>query len=112
MEFVLTGFHQTDNVRRYVFQGVAEDRKPSEFSVGVDLALIYKHRIPMQELPLLCRSLLEGSSRRDSGVLMFTEKDMLGYASRRAAAQELAERRRRGHHRPPVPSRAKTGGSR
>ena len=111
MEFVLTGFHQEDNIRRYRFQGIANDRKRSEFTVGVDLALIRKHRIPMQELPLLCRGLLEIRPPGDpANALTYTEKDMLGYASRRAAEQELAEHKRRGHHRPPLPNRmAKNG---
>jgi hypothetical protein len=42
--------------------------------------------------------------------MMYTEKDMLGYAVRRAAEQEVAEQKKRGHHRPPLPNRAaKTG---
>ncbi len=106
MEFVLTGFRQDNNVRRYTFQGIADDRKRSEFTVGVDLALIRKHRIPMQELPLLCRCLLQGQPLDEvAGPLMFTENDMLGYSSRRAAEQEVAEQKKRGHHRPPLPGR-------
>jgi hypothetical protein len=112
MEFVLTGFRQDNNVRRYTFQGIADDRKRSEFTVGVDLALVRKHRIPMQELPLLCRGLLEGRSEGEpSSAFMFTEKEMLGYATRRAAEQELAEQKRRGHHRPPLPGRAVKNGN-
>jgi hypothetical protein len=111
MEFMLTGFRQDNNVRRYTFQGVDEDRKRSEFTVGVDLSLVRKHRIPMQELPLLCRGLLQGRPLEEAAApLMYTEKDMLGYAVRRAAEQEVAEQKKRGHHRPPLPNRAaKTG---
>jgi len=98
MEFVLTGFRQDNNVRRYTFQGISDDRKRSEFTVGVDLALIRKHRIPMQELPLLCRGLLQVQPLEEAaGPLMFTEKDMLGYANDRAAAQEVADQKRRAH---------------
>src|SRR5579862_1854925 len=103
MEFVLTGFRQDANVRRYTFQGISDDRTRSEFSVGVDLGLIRKHRIPMQELPLLCRGLLQGQPAEDAvGPLMFTENDMLGCASRRAAEQEVADQKKRNHHRPPL----------
>lgn len=118
MEFVLTGFRQDNNVRRYTFQGVDADRKRSEFTVGVDLSLVRKYRIPMQELPLLCRGVLQAGLFQEAAApliyseLMYTEKDMLGYTVRRAAEQEVAEQKRRTHHRPPLPNRAaKTGDS-
>jgi len=107
MEFMLTGFRQDNNVRRYTFQGIDEDRKRSEFTVGVDLSLVRKHRIPMQELPLLCRGLLQGRPLEEAAdPLMYTEKDMLGYTVRRAAEQEIADQKKRNHHRPPLPNRA------
>lgn len=110
MEFMLTGFRQDNNVRRYTFQGIDADRKRSEFTVGVDLSLVRKHRIPMQELPLLCRGLLQGRPLGDAAPLMYTEKDMLGYTVKRAAEREVAEQKKRSHHRPPLPNRAaKTG---
>ena len=72
MEFMLTGFRQDNNVRRYTFQGIDTDRKRSEFTVGVDLSLVRKYRIPMQELPLLCRGVLQSrslaGSRRSANV--------------------------------------------
>jgi|SRR5579871_898977 len=107
MEFMLTGFRQDENVRRYTFQGVDADRKRSEFTVGVDLSLVRKHRIPMQELPLLCRGVLQGRPSEEAAVpLMYTEKDMLGYTVKRAAEREAAEQKKRTHPRPPLPNRA------
>jgi hypothetical protein len=112
MEFMLTGFRQDNNVRRYTFQGVDADRKRSEFTVGVDLSLVRKHRIPMQELPLLCRGVLQAGLLQEAvAPLMYTEKDMLGYTVKRAAEQEVAEQKKRGHHRPPLPNRAAKSGS-
>ena len=102
MEFVLTGFRQNNNVRQYSFQAIAADRTRSVVKIGADLSLMRKHNIPLQELPLLCRRLLEGSSEmpKTQG-LMFTEQDMLGYAKDRASA-ELAAGLKRKKHRPPV----------
>jgi hypothetical protein len=106
MEFVLTGFRQEINVRQYTFEAVAEDRRRTRVTVGADLALIRKYKIPLQELPLLCRRLLEGNGvAAKSSSLMFTEKEMLGYAKDRAAAEEAAALKRRAH-RVPVSRRA------
>lgn len=107
MEFVLTGFRQERNVRQFTFQAVGEDRSRRQITVGADLTLIRKHKIPLQELPLLCRRLLEGSTESLKGnELMYTEKEMLVYASDRAAAEFTAEQKRRAHR---VPSSSHTG---
>jgi len=102
MEFVLTGFRQDNNIRRYAFQGIAADRKRTEFTVGVDLSLVRKYQIPLQELPLLCCHFLTGrAGAEQTQALTFTEEDMLGYANRRAAAQNAAELKRKAYRRPP-----------
>jgi hypothetical protein len=103
VEFVFTGFHQEENIRRYAFQGIGEDRKKADYTVGVDMVTVRRYGIPLQELPLLCRRLLEERERRKPA-LTFTEEDMLGYASFRAARQLEAERKRTMARRP-VPSR-------
>ena len=103
MEYVFTGFRQDRNFRRYAFQAVADDRTRTEMSVSADVAFVLKHKIPLQELPLLCRLFLEGNAGNPANVdLTFTESDMLGYASERAAAAELAAAKRRSHA-PPRP---------
>jgi hypothetical protein len=104
MEYVFTGFRQDRNFRRYAFQAVAADRTRTDVSVSADVAFVLKHKIPLQELPLLCRRFLEGNVDGLSGSdLTFSESDMLGYASERAAAAELAASKRRSHA-PPRPS--------
>jgi hypothetical protein len=95
MDFVLAGFHQIRNLREYRFQGVSQDRKRAEFRVGVDLAAVRRYGIPLQELPLLCRRLLEGCEGATPAALIFTEKDMRGYADDRAARREAAEEKKR-----------------
>ena len=101
MQFSLTGFSQTTNVRRYTFQGVTADQTRQEVTVGVDLNLIRQYGISLQELPLLCRSFLEEQSaagKIDS--LTFSELEMLGVASRRAEAKREAEQKSKTRERP------------
>ena len=107
MEFVLTGFRQNRNVRHYSFQAISDDRTRKDVTVGADLSLMLKHRIPLQELPLLCRRLLQGKSAAPpSEDLMFTEQDMLEYAADRATAAQASAQKRRAH---PVPTPNRTG---
>jgi hypothetical protein len=95
MEFVLTGFKQLDNIRQYHFDAVGQDRSRQQVTVGADLSLIRKYHIPLQELPLLCRLLLERRATIEAAA--FTESDMVQYVNERAArANAPAEKRRRG----------------
>jgi hypothetical protein len=100
MKFVLAGFRQNENVRRYSFQGIGDDRRTrTEFSVGLDLTLLHKHRIALQEAPLLCCLLLSarvGNDQLHNLILperdfAFSEEDLLVHsgqlASERAASQ-------------------------
>src|SRR5437867_549711 len=105
MEYVLTGFHQaTSSIRQYAFQRIAADRTRTEFTVGVDLDLVRKYQISLQELPLLCRHFLEGQPPAEEAeavhTLTFPEEDMLGYANRRAAEQSEAKKKK-AHRMPP-----------
>lgn len=77
MQYILIGFRQDSDFRTFAFQGIAADRTRTEFTVRADLALSRKYGIRVQELPLLCRRLLE---RNDEGeerhALTFAEEDM------------------------------------
>ena len=102
MQFSLTGFSQTANVRRYTFQGVTADQTRQEVTVGVDLNLARQYGISLQELPLLCRSFLEEQSAAGNiDSLTFSEVEMLGVASRRAESKREAEQKPKTqrHHR-------------
>ena len=103
MEFVLTDVRQVDNIRWFYFDAVAENRSRQQVTVGADLDLIRKYRIPLQELPLLCRRLLEARTKIEA--IMFTEGDMVRYADDRAAEVKAAMEKRR-PRRPPGSSRA------
>ena len=102
MTFVLTGFRTFDNMRRYDFDVVIEDRSRLHVTVGADLDLIHKYRIPLQELPLLCRRLLERLTKIKS--IVFTESEMARYADERIAETNASREKRRAR-RPPVTNR-------
>lgn len=96
MQFVLTGFTQDLGCRVFAFEGIAVDRMRTTFTVRADMALIRRYGIQIQELPLLCRSVLE---RRDeaseSQAFTFTEEEMRSCAAARAEAKDEAARRRK-----------------
>ena len=101
MQFVLAGFTQDTGFRVFAFEGVTADRLRTSFTVRADLALIRRYGIQVQDLPLLCRSLLE---RRDESaethVFTFTEEEMRTCATERTAARELAASKRKPPRRP------------
>ena len=101
MNFMLMGFDQDAELRIFAFKGIAADRTKTEFTVGVNVALIPRYGIRMQELPLLCRQLLE---RRGEGeekrTLTFTDEEMRLHADNCATAREAAAQRRKPSRRP------------
>jgi hypothetical protein len=70
--------------------------------VKADLALIRRYGIQIQELPLLCRSLLDRCEEgHETQALVFSEDDMRACANERALAREGAlARKRKPPHRP------------
>ena len=101
MQYVLTGFTHDMGFRVFAFEGVGEDRSRTEYSVKADLGLIRKYRIRVQELPLLCRGLLERRDEAaDSRSFVYTESDMSGHAST-CAARESAAKDRKAPRKPP-----------
>jgi hypothetical protein len=102
MQFILTGFTPDTGFRVFAFEGIAADRTRTEFTVRTDLSLIRRYGIRVQELPLLCRGLLE---RRDEGqqerTLTFTEEEMRAHAKSCAAERDAAQRRKSRRSPPP-----------
>jgi hypothetical protein len=95
MQFVLSGFSQDVGFRVFAFEGINAERVRSLYAVRADLALIRLYGIPMQELPLLCRALLERRHETsETHGLTFTEDEMRACASERAAARESAQRKK------------------
>jgi hypothetical protein len=104
MQFMLTGFTQDLAFRVFAFERMGSDRVRTKMVVRADLALIRRYGIQMQELPLLCRNLLERSDS-DNGTgaqtLTFSEDDMSLHAKDRASAKEAAAQRRKPPRRTP-----------
>ena len=94
MQFTLTGFSQVQEYRVFTFEGVAADRSRSAFTVRTDLALTRQYAIRIQELPLLCRAVLERHEGDQLHALTFTEDDMRVYANMATARDEAAKRRK------------------
>src|SRR5580658_91337 len=95
MQFILTGFTQDREFRVFAFEGIAADRVRTPFTVKADLALSRTYGIRLQELPLMCRGILE---QREEGpeegaavenALTFTEEAMRLHASNCIAARAL-----------------------
>lgn len=103
MQFILTGFTQDLGFRVFAFDGVAEDRSRTPFTVRTDLALLKRYDIRIQELPLLCRGLLE--HREDSDLertMTFTEAGMRVHADHCAEERRVALAKRKPARRTPT----------
>lgn len=115
MRFILMGFSHDTGFRIFTFQGIATDQTRAVFAVKADLALIHRYSIRLQELPLLCRKLLD---ERDGGgekrTFTYTEEDMRNYASDCAAARLAAAQKTRSSRKRPTedsePALAKSTG--
>jgi len=102
LQFTLIGFTQDLGYRVFAFERTADDRTRTKCTVKADLALIRRYGIQIQELPLLCRSLLDKCEEgREVHSLTFTEDEMRACAHERALAREgAAARKRKPPHRP------------
>jgi hypothetical protein len=95
MQFILTGFTQDTGFRVFAFERIGTDRTRTEFTVRTDLDLIRKYGIRVQELPLLCRGLLERHDEAEpERTWIFTEEEMRTYANNCAAERDEAQKRK------------------
>ena len=93
-QFLLTGFTQAAGIRIYAFEGRIDARR-IDYTVEVDLALIPGYGIRIQDLPLLCRELLQQRAQPDEiSSVVFTEQQMRSYAEKLAVARDEAEHRK------------------
>jgi hypothetical protein len=101
MEFSMTGFREERLVRRYTFKVASSNRTFRHFAVDMDVTLLRKYGIPLQEIPLLCRRMLEKAELpEDKQVLTFSEELMREHHDNCAAVERLARDRRKAHRRP------------
>lgn len=94
-QFVLLGFSQDREFRVFGFKETAADRTQTMYAVRADMAMALRYGIRLQELPLLCREVLErrleGEQKR---AFTYSEADMRVYADNRAAARSAAAQRK------------------
>ncbi|BDC50628.1 hypothetical protein F183_A29440 [Bryobacterales bacterium F-183] len=100
--FVLKGFVQERGGRTFLFEGIDADNARTEVSVHADMSLLRTHGIPIQELPLLCLSLLErrSSDPTSASVHEFGEQEMSQVSADRSAAKLAAAQKRKPFRRP------------
>ena len=93
MRFILTGFTPNTGFRVFAFQGIEADHTRTEFTVRADLSLIRRYGIHIQELPLLCRRLLERREEPEHN-LTYSEADMCRHQSDCVAIKEAAAQKK------------------
>ncbi|MBY0374038.1 MAG: hypothetical protein K2Q23_08580 [Bryobacteraceae bacterium] len=96
MLYVLTGFVHDGQYRVYRFDGLAPHQERVPFTVRADLSLLRRYSIQIQDLPLLCRTVLEERVDTDEErTLTFTERQMRVLAEARLEAKNAAAAKRR-----------------
>jgi hypothetical protein len=106
MPFILSGFTQNSGCRVFTFECIGPDRSRTKYTVRADLSLIRTYGIQIQELPLLCRGLLDRQDLdrqdkdREKRSVTFSEEEMRACANERATARAEAEKKRRAPRRP------------
>ena len=85
MQLQYIGFEQVNNVREYIFHGVAHGEETKVFVVSTDLDLFRKNHVGMQEGPALCLRILTTemdaieSSQPPPLRQALTDQDMVAY---------------------------------
>lgn len=110
MRFAYEGFTQDGDRRCFLFQGIEEHSPRNIFSVEVELQLLVKNRVPVQDGPMFCLQLLTTASVGGSGYLdkfinyrVVSEdlRPLLIEREQRAAQNAVKKRPQKG---PPKPS--------
>ena len=107
MDFALTGFSSETTSRVFAFDGIVGGVRQPGFTVRTDLALARKHGISLQDLPVLCRGLLERMGEQDRA-LTFTEDQMSAHAKVLEQQRDLARNRRSTRKVIPKPSSSRS----
>jgi hypothetical protein len=62
VHFTYQGFTHKGDSRCFTFRGIEELSPPVMFSIEVDMALLFRNRIPVQEGPAFCLQMLTTAS--------------------------------------------------
>jgi hypothetical protein len=96
VQFVLVRFTQSGNIRHFIFEGVTAERARIAYTVDADLLRLREYKISVQELPLMCRRLLEAAPEADPArAFSLTDQHMRQHAAAATAALEQAASKRR-----------------
>lgn len=87
MRFSFSGFKQDGGFRVFSYDARGEDGVRLRFTVRVNLEQSRQYGIRLQELPLLCVTVLERRTGNERD-LIFTEEAMARHVEDAAAAQE------------------------
>jgi hypothetical protein len=94
-QFILRGFCQVAGFRVFTFERVTPGQPRSLVTVRADLAMARRYRIPLQELPMLCRTVLEQiNGGEDRRAFVFTEAGMRLHADAVMERTEAARLRK------------------
>jgi hypothetical protein len=85
--FVLTGFTHDFGFRVFEFDCV-DGRTRTRYTVRADLTLVRKYGIHIQELPLLCRRLLDKAEQGEQASFTLPEEEMIACAEKEAARNQ------------------------
>src|SRR5580698_58629 len=95
MQFVLTGFTEHLGFRVFDFEGITAGHGRNKFTVKTELALTRTYGIRLQELPLLCRGLLDRlEESSEVHTLTLTEEHMRTCADERLATRDAKKKKR------------------
>lgn len=92
MNFVLTGFSHQLGFRVFEFDCVEQGRARTQFTVRAELTLARKYGVHIQELPLLCRRLLDASEASKPS-LTLSEADMIACAAKETSRNQTKARK-------------------
>jgi hypothetical protein len=97
VDFILVGFSDHDGTRRFLFERTGPGTGPvrEKFTVDADMVMARRYRISVQDLPLLCRRLLDDADGTVSRTLIFGEAQMCTHAGLLAAETEARALRKR-----------------
>lgn len=112
MHFAYQGFTHKGDTRHFLFASIDKDNPHSAFSIEIELALLTKVRVSVQEGPMFCLQLLSRASQNGPDSLLafehykVVEDDFrLLLSERKVKADEKASRKapRRPVQRPVTP---------
>jgi len=90
--FVLNGFSHVLGFRVFEFACLDKAQARTRYTVRADLTLVRKYGVHIQELPLLCRRLLDASEAPEPA-LTLPEADMIACAEKETSRNQAKARK-------------------